>query len=125
MNKSSNGPPKIVGKIDEKVVQLLGISDTLINKPIYLGVSNIEHMKKDHPEDFEKYFSELESILQQPDFVSLHPKNKSIQYIKVFESHIMVAVRVSRSGKIFTRTIFEMSETKVKAYKERNALIKY
>lgn len=115
---------KVVGTINERVVNLLGLSIEP-GTPILIGPTNIEHMKKTHSEDFKKYFGELENILNSPDFVSKHPIDGSIQYIKVYDEHVLVGVRLSSTGKPFARTLFTMTENKLKKYREKNALKKY
>lgn len=116
--------PKKVGVIDQRVCDVLGLS-IKPGKPILMGQTNVEHMKSTHPEDFAKYFCELENILAEPDYLNLHPKDGSIQYIKVFDAHVMAVVRVSSKGSFFARSIFEMTEQKVKTYRKKNLLKKY
>lgn len=126
MGDSINRPkPKMVGKITQRVIDILGVTNISANTPILLGPTNIDHMKNTHKDDFEKYFPELENILASPDYVNLHPLDGSIQYIKVFAAHVMVGVRVSSKGTVFARTIFEMSEQKVETYRNKNLLKKY
>jgi hypothetical protein len=54
------------------VIELLQLS-LAPGTPIFLGESNIEHMKNEHPEAHEKYFSQLSAILSAPTFVAKHP----------------------------------------------------
>lgn len=104
-----------VGTIDDKTIHLLGLN-IAPGTPILLGESNIAHMKDSHPEDYGKYFSYLETILAAPDYVNLNPKDNSIKYIKTFDEHVVVGVRVSTKGKAFARTIFTIEEWKFKQY---------
>lgn len=114
---------KIVGKIDEKVINLLGLS-VQPDTEIYLGDSNVSHMKQDHYDDFQKYFGDLESILASPDYVALHPSNGSIEYIKVLADHVLVAIRVTSGGLWYARTLFAMSPEKVKRYMSNPNILK-
>lgn len=118
------GDVKQVGVITQRVCDLLGVNITP-GTPILIGSTNIDHMKSTHPADFAKYFSELENILANPDYLNLHPKDGSIQYVKVFDAHVMVGVRISSKGALFARTIFEMSEQKVETYNKKGLLKKY
>lgn len=121
--------PEKVGKIDDVVISVLNLSlnpDT----PIYLGETNLNHMQSEHPEDFEKYGDKLAEILSSPDYIAKHPKKDSIEYIKVFydeslEEHVLVAVRASQRGMFYARSLFVMSDEKVKKYKAKNALNEY
>lgn len=116
--------PKKVGVLDKRVCDILGLTISP-GTPILMGLTNVEHMKSSHPEDFEKYFSELENILAKPDYLNQHPKDGSIQYIKVFDAHVMAVVRVSSTGVFFARSIFEMSDQKLQTYRKKNLLKKY
>lgn len=107
--------PKQVGIIDEKTINLLGLSLPL-GTPILLGESNINHMKESHPEAYDKYFSHLEEILAAPDYVNFNPKDGSIKYIKTIDEHVVIGVRVSTKGNAFARTIFTFEEWKFKQY---------
>ncbi|MDC3414067.1 PBECR2 nuclease fold domain-containing protein [Aquibacillus sp. 3ASR75-11] len=116
------------GMINQRVIDLLGLTNVSPNTPILVGTTNVEHMKKHHPNDFEQYGCHLEDILHSPTYVAKHPSNGSIQYIKVYQEgddHVMVAVRITTKGTVFARTLFVMSENKVQRYKERGALKEY
>lgn len=118
--------PEEVGKISDIVINVLNLSlnpDT----PILLGETNLEHMKNEHPEDFEKYSGKIAEILELPDFVAKHPKKDSIEYIKVYydaekDDHVLVAIRATSNGIFYARTLFVMADRKVEQYKAKNAL---
>jgi hypothetical protein len=116
--------PIKVGEIDKRVCELLGLSIEP-GTPIFIGPTNIKHMKDSHPEDFIKYFGELKNILAEPDYLNQHPKDGSIQYIKMLEAHVMAVVRVSSKGTYFARSIYEMSENKLETYRKKKLLKKY
>lgn len=120
---------KKIGEINQSVINMLNL--TLDEeKPILIGDTNIEHMKKEHPEDFEKYGDKIEEILNNPDFIAKHPRKDSIEYIKIYyderkEKRVLVAVRATGGGNFYARTLFVMSDIKVQKYKEKNAFHKY
>ena len=66
--------------------------------PIFIGQTNIDHMKASHPADFEKYFSCLEEILANPDWVIPDPEGGGIQFVRQIDTRVIVAVRASGSG---------------------------
>jgi hypothetical protein len=99
---------EIVGYLKQNVIDLLGLPVSA-GTPIYLGPTNIEHMKVKHPDDHAKYFSELKNILTTPDFVVPDPVQGSLQFIKILDEHVMVIVRASGSvGKYYARSIYCM-----------------
>lgn len=119
---------EIIGAIDDIVISILNLSIDP-NTPIYISETNIEHMKKAHPEDYEKYGKDIGKIIANPDYVAKHPKNDSVQYIKVYydenrESKILVAIRSSRKGIMYARSLFTMSEEKVDRYQKNGYLKK-
>lgn len=115
---------KIVGYLDNRIIELLGLS-LKDGMPILLGDSNIEHMKRNHPKDYEKYGARINEILSYPDYVAKHPEKDSIEYIKVFDEHVLIAVRITNNGTLFTKTLFAMTETKIEKYKKKGAFKKY
>ena len=58
---------KEVGKINKKVINLLELAEVKENTPIYIGKTNIVHIKQKHFQDFEKYFDKIELIISKPD----------------------------------------------------------
>lgn len=120
------GKPIVVGRISKKVIEILGIA-LKVNMPILLGDQNQIHMESEHPEDYKKYFGYLQEILEHPDYVAKHPRKDSIEYIKIFHEndgdHVLVAVRISNQGTLFARTLFVMSEEKIRKYQEKGALL--
>jgi hypothetical protein len=63
--------------------------------PIFLGQQNIDHMLSEHPHDYTIYAAHITSIILNPDYVSLHPDNGSIQYIKEMNDRVLMAELVS------------------------------
>ena len=57
--------PKKIGSVKSNVISTLDLS-VKENTPIFLGKSNIEHMKKKHPFDFIKYGDKISTIIQAP-----------------------------------------------------------
>lgn len=109
---------KQIGKINKKVIKLLNLefSEEL---PIILGDSNIEHMKRQHLEDYIKYGKNIEDIVNNPTYVAKNPNQGSIEYIKEYKMEnefVLVAVRISNKGTMFAKTLFKMTEQKKNIY---------
>ena len=78
-----------------------------------------EHCKK-HREEYSSptaYYQAVKSIpliLAEPDYVGLH-KNGNIQYVKRLDDISLVGIQVLKgSGNLLFRTIFPISEVKLK-----------
>lgn len=112
-----------IAYLTEKVAETLG----LIKKrsPIYLGESNIEHMKQRHPADYAKYGNYIPEILNHPDYVGINPNDNSIAFVKEFEidgEFVKVAVRISSSGILFARSLYIITDSKINNYIKKGSL---
>mgnify|MGYP007069913099 CR=1 FL=1 len=115
-----------IGVISQEIIDLLKLN-IAANTPIYIGVSNIEHMKNRHAYEYEKYFDNISDINADPDYVGITPKDNSIQYVKeycVSSEYIRVAVRISQSGKCFARTLHLLSTYNAENYIKKGTLKK-
>lgn len=118
-----------IGEIKQREIDLLGLS-LPAGTPIYIGPQNIKHMKQRHPADYAKYGQQVNDIIDSPTYVSLHPSDGSIQYIKEFhesgtDNRVLVAVRAVPNGDLFTRTLFVMSEDKWVNYNAKGYILVY
>lgn len=118
---------KQVGIVNKKVIQLLNLK-CKEEMPIILGETNIEHMKKQHPEDYYKYGKDIREILKNPTYVAKNPNQGSIEYIKEYKVNndfILIAVRITNKGTMFAKTLFKMTEKKKNTYLEKGYAKKY
>ncbi len=107
-----------IGKLDKKVIKLLGLSYKE-GQPIILGDANIIHMKRQHLSDFIKYGKDINEIILNPTYVARNPNQNSIEYIKEYKinnEYVLVAVRITNNGKLFARTLFTMTKKKINIY---------
>ena len=118
MSKKGNKMNKQIGKVSKKVIELLGLEyDEEL--PIILGDTNIEHMKRQHPIDYDKYGKDIQEIIRKPTYVAKNPNQGSIEYIKEYkieDEFVLVAVRISNKGTMFAKTLFTMTERKKNIY---------
>jgi len=102
-----------VGKISLEVIELLGLplsEDT----PIYVGVTNIAHMAKEHSYEFNKFYDKIPFIISTADYVRLKEDDGSIEYIKLFGKYIKLAVRISGDGDYYARSLYLVHDKIVK-----------
>ncbi|MBQ8688012.1 MAG: transposase [Ruminococcus sp.] len=100
-----------VSTFQSNIITKLGLS-VEPGTPIYLGESNIAHMKSKHPADYEKYGDHIPAILDSPDYIRTNPKNGSVEYVKEFKidnEFVKVAVRISGAGRVYLRLHFVSS----------------
>lgn len=119
--------PHIVGKLDKRVIELLGIS-AVPNTPILIGMTNQTHMKSKHPNDYKKYYNSISNIIKKPDYIRQNPKDNSIEYVKEFKINgefVKVAIRVSSSNQWYVRSLYTLNNNRVRNYIAKGSLIKY
>ena len=115
-----------VGQFTQAVIDALHLS-VLAGTPIMLGESNVEHMKKRHPADYDKYGCDIELILSEPDYVGQNPKDSSIEYVKGYHidgKYVKVAIRISAKGTYFARSIYVLNNSRVTNFIAKRTLIK-
>ena len=113
-----------VGYITEDVFKILGLTEPE-DAGIYMGQTNIDHMKSFHAEDYRKYGHIIPDILRSPDYVGLNQKDHSIEYVKeIFlnDEYVKVALRVSRSGRYFVRSMYVLNPNRVRRFVESGGL---
>lgn len=117
----------IIGYISQEVICVLGLSDISPGTPILLGESNIEHIRKRHPYEYDKYFPDIQEILASPDYVGISPSDNSLAYVKeylVASEYVKVAVRVTARGQFFAKSLHSLSTYNAERYIERGTLKK-
>lgn len=55
-------------------------------------------------------------IVASPDYVALHPNGESIEFIKMVDEIILVAVRVRQHGNLWVKSIFPITQSKLEIY---------
>lgn len=117
---------KRIGFFSSNVIRTLGLNIPA-GTPIYIADSNIEHMKTSHPEDYEKYGSELQNIIARPDYVGRNVKDGSIEFTKEYlvdGEYVKVAVRVSAQNTYYARSMYVLNPNRVKNFLEKGTLKK-
>ncbi len=91
------------------------------SKEIIFWKDRLNHTAQ-HKNDFmsdNEYLNCLESIpsiIQEPDYLSIHPKDNSISFIKDYSAHVSVAIRLSASGKLSYRTMYPLTDAQLDNY---------
>ncbi|MCH4157673.1 MAG: hypothetical protein LKF34_03615 [Acidaminococcaceae bacterium] len=107
-----------IGVFSQTVITTLGLT-IAPGTPIYLGQSNIIHMKSKHLEDYLKYEAYITDILSNPDYVAINRKDSSIEYVKLFltnSEYVKVAVRVSTNGIYYARSLYVLNAKRVQNF---------
>ena len=85
-------------------------------------LAHIDAHKDDFISDneYNKCLEMIPEIINHPDYLSIHPNRKSISFIKDFDSHTNVAVRVNSKGQLSLRTMYSLVDAMLTHYLEKN-----
>lgn len=115
-----------IGNFSSQVIKALEL-DIPIGTPIYMSESNITHMKTSHPDDFEKYSADIETIISNPDYVGKNARDNSIEFTKEYilnGEYVKVAVRVSLQNIYYARSLYTLNPDRVKSFISKGTLKK-
>lgn len=124
-----NGIKKVkIGELRQEVIDAFQLN----RKPcdIILWYDRIKYVEK-HKKDFKsendyyKHIEQIPNIIQNPDYIGLHPKDNSLQYIKRIDKIMLLGVRIKAKGDIFFRSTYPISESNLRKYLNSGTLIEY
>lgn len=111
--------PQHVGRLSKTVIDEFGLP--LAEKDILIWGDRIQYIEK-HKNDFsseeayKKHIEAMPDIIDNPDYVGIHPNKKSLEYIKRLDELVLVAVRIKLKGNLVVRSAYPIKETKLDAY---------
>ena len=113
-----------VGYLEKNIIDLINVE--LSPGEIKLLPGGIKHIRKKRLDCFNKYLSEIPSIISKPDYIGSNPKYpNSIEYIKKIEENVLVAVRLDNKKSILCiATMYPITNSKIKRMVIKNRIIK-
>jgi len=110
--------PRLVGVVSAAVSKVLGEDGRLYKAGdmIYIGESNVNHMKRRHLSAYNKYGDRLSSIISEPDYVGINEEDNSLEYVKVFDDHVKLVVRVAGDEKLYVRSLYTVYQSRTEYF---------
>jgi hypothetical protein len=115
---------KEIGIFTSQIINLLELNISP-GTPIFIGDSNIEHIRTRHPYEYDKYFDHIEEIIAAPDYIGQNPKDASILFVKLYKTdneYVRIAVKITSSGKCYAKTLHILSTCNAERYLEKGTL---
>lgn len=106
-----------VGELTNRIIDILELEEKPRNiKFAYDRIAHCENHKKDfkNEQSYNKSMQNIPLILNNPDYVGYNKNNNSIEYIKRIDELTLVAIRIKQKGDLFLRSIYPISEVKLK-----------
>jgi len=109
---------KLVGVVSATVIKTLGEDGQLYNTGdmIYIGESNVNHMKRRHLSAYNKYGNRLSNIISDPDYVGINEEDDSLEYVKIFDDHVKLVVRVAGDEKLYVRSMYTVYQSRTEFF---------
>ena len=100
--------PRMIGIVTTAVLETLGDDGKRYKAGdiIYLGKSNINHMKRRHTSTYLKYNDRLTQIIANPDYIGINDEDGSLEYVKIFADHVKLVVRVAGDDRLYARSLY-------------------
>ena len=106
--------PRQVGVVSAAVIKTLGerACHYQAGDAIYIGERNLSHIKSQHFLTYQKYHDKLPIVISEPDYVGINEDDGSLEYIKIFDEHIKLAIRIAGDDKLYIRTMYTVHESR-------------
>ena len=110
--------PKLIGVVSTAVANTLGEDGRLYKAGdmIYLGESNVNHMIRKHSSAYLKYGDRLTQIISKPDYVGVNDEDGSLEYVKIFDDHVKLVVRVAGDEKLYIRSMYTVYQSRTEFF---------
>ncbi len=113
-----------IGVIGELIVDMFNLTIST-DTPIFIGLNNRIHMENNHREIYLQHSEHMREIIKSPDFVGINPHDNSLEYYKNYGEitvHIKLAVRPTKSGIYFAKTMYDINSNSLKSYLEKGRI---
>lgn len=123
---------QILGEINKNIIKKYNVPLEFLHKKIVLYPNDKRHCEKRHLSDFDDkshfYYvmSNLEYIIQEPDYVYYYKQKYTIEYYRELGKDISIRIRVEDGNdELKIKTVFPVEKEKIDERKQRAIEDKY
>lgn len=100
------------------------------NNEILFWASRVKHTERhlndfSSSDEFYRCLEDIPNILKYPDYVSIHPNDQSISFIKDYSGHTTVAIKIASDGIMSYRTMYPLTDEQLNNYINNGRAWKY
>lgn len=128
INALKNGFKTIkIGVLTKEVITLLGLNRNECD--IILWEDRFQYIEK-HKVDFKteddyyRHIAQIPDIIENPDYVGIHPGKNSLEFIKQIDELMIVAVRIKQIGSLAFRSAYPLTEKQLLNYLNSGTVLK-
>lgn len=81
-------------------------------------LKHTERHRKDFlsDEEFEQCMNDISDIIHNPDYISIHPTDESVCFIRKYSKNVSVAIKISTQGDQVYRTMYPLRDSQLRNY---------
>lgn len=115
---------KLLHIMDLSYIEKYHLNSSFLNKKIVIYNDRFSHIDKHKLEfssidEYNNAVNNIETIIKDPDFISIESSGRSIQFIKTLKDNVLVAARLSIGDELKIKTLFPINKTKMKKLYDR------
>jgi len=108
-----------IGFLTQEVINFLNLK--LQPCDIVMWYDRVKYTEKhkkdfDNEEDYYRHIEQIPNIIEKPNYIGLHPRNNSIQYIKRLNKIMLVGIRIRTEGNLNYRSSYPISDQQLQTY---------
>lgn len=108
-----------IGQLSKETISILNLNRDVCD--IILWEDRFKYIEKhklnfSNEESFYKHIKQIPDIINNPDYIGKHPKDNSVQYIKLIDELMIVAIRIKDNGNLSFRTAYPLTYKQLDDY---------
>ena len=117
-----------IGVLTKEIIDLLGLNRDICD--IILWEDRFKYIEKHKGDfkneiDFERHIAAIPEVIENPDYIGVHPHKNSLEFIKRIDELLIVVVRIKQKGDLAFRTAYPLSEKQLQDYLKSGTAIEY
>ena len=117
---------RVVGELNKAELYILEkkrpeFARTITETKVFMWEDRLSHIEKHRPNykqtaDLDRYISQIQEIIEEPDYLGVRDSDNSLQFIKHLEDNVPIAVRLTVKGKLYLRTMYPVTDSQINDY---------
>jgi len=117
-----------IGVLTKEVIDLLNLNRDTCD--IILWEDRFKYIEKHKGDfkseiDFENHIAAIPEVIENPDYVGVHPRKNSLEFIKRIDELLIVVVRIKQKGDLAFRTMYPLSEKQLQNYIKSGTVVEF
>jgi len=117
-----------IGVLSKEIIDLLNLNRDPCD--IILWEDRFKYIQKHKGDfkseiDFECHVAAIPEVIENPDYIGVHPHKNSLEFIKRIDELLIVVVRIKQQGDLAFRTMYPLSQKQLQEYLKRGTVVEF